>query len=76
MDLDALVQEGTRRMLGTTLKVEIDAYVAAHAEGHALVVRNGVAQPRKVTTATGELEIEAPRVNDRREGCRFTSQIS
>ncbi len=79
-DLDALVREGARRMLVTALKAEVDAYVAAHAEerdeeGHALVVRNGVAQPRKVTTAAGELEIEAPRVNDRREGCRFTSKI-
>jgi putative transposase len=45
------------------------------SRAHALVVRNGVAQPRKVTTAAGELEIEAPRVNDRREGYRFTSKI-
>jgi transposase-like protein len=80
LDLDALVREGARRMLVTALKAEVDAYVAAHAEerdenGHALVVRNGGAQSRKVTTAAGELEIEAPRVNDRREGCRFTSKI-
>jgi putative transposase len=80
VDLDALVREGARRMLVTALKAEVDAYVAAHAEerdgeGHALVVRNGVARPRKVTTAAGELEIEAPRVNDRREGSRFTSKI-
>jgi transposase-like protein len=80
LDLDALVREGARQMLVTALKAEVDAYVAAHAEerdeqGHALVVRNGVAQPRKVTTAAGELEIEAPRVNDRREGSRFTSKI-
>jgi putative transposase len=80
LDLDALVREGARRMLVTALKAEVDAYVAAHAEerdseGHALVVRNGVARPRKVTTAAGELEIEAPRVNDRREGSRFTSKI-
>ena len=27
------------------------------AKGHALVVRNGVAEPSKVTTAAGELEI-------------------
>jgi hypothetical protein len=52
LDLDALVREGARRMLVTALKAEVDAYVAAHAEerdgqGHALVVRNGVAQPRK-----------------------------
>jgi len=80
LDLDTLVREGARRMLVTALNAEVDAYVAAHAEerddqGHALVVRNGVAQPRKVTTAAGELEIQAPRVNDRREGSRFTSKI-
>ena len=80
LDLDALVREGARRMLVTALKVEVDAYVATHAEerdgeGHALVVRNGVAEPRKVTTAAGELEIQAPRVNDRRDGHRFTSAI-
>jgi hypothetical protein len=48
LDLDALVREGARRMLVTALKAEVDAYVAAHTEerdgeGHALVVRNGVA---------------------------------
>jgi len=80
LDLDTLVREGARRMLVTALKAEVDAYIAAHAEerddeGHALVVRNGVGRPRKVTTAAGELEIEAPRVNDRREGIRFTSKI-
>ncbi len=80
LDLDALVREGARRMLVTALKAEVDAYIAAHggerdSEGHALVVRNGVAEPRKVTTAAGELEIQAPRVNDRREGSRFTSAI-
>jgi putative transposase len=80
LDLDALVREGARRMLVRALKAEVDTYVAAHAEerdgeGHALVVRNGVARPRQVTTAAGELEIEAPRVSDRREGRRFTSKI-
>jgi Transposase, Mutator family len=73
LDLDALVREGTRRMLLTALKAEVDEYVAQHADqrdevGHALVVRNGVAAPRTVTTAAGELEIQAPRVRDRREG--------
>jgi hypothetical protein len=50
LDLDALVREGARRMLVRALKAEVDTYVAAHAEerdgeGHALVVRNGVARP-------------------------------
>jgi len=80
LDLDALVREGARRMLLAALKAEVDEYIAQRADqrddaGHALVVRNGVAEPRKVTTAAGELEIQAPRVHDRREGRRFTSAI-
>jgi transposase-like protein len=80
LDLDALVREGARRMLLAALKAEVDEYVAQHADhrdesGYALVVRNGVGEPRKVTTAAGELEIQAPRVHDRRDGRRFTSAI-
>ena len=80
VDLDALVREGARRMLLIALKAEVDEYLAQHVDerdddGHALVVRNGVAEPRKVTTGAGELEIQAPRVHDRREGRRFTSAI-
>jgi len=49
-------------------------------DGHALVVRNGRARPRKVTLGAGTIEIQAPRVNDRRrdargERQRFTSSI-
>ena len=80
LDLDALVREGAWRMLLAALKAEVDEYIAQHADqrdehGHAVVVRNGVAEPRKVTTAAGELELQAPRVQDRREGHRFTSAI-
>jgi putative transposase len=80
LDLDALVREGARRMLLAALQAEVDEYVAQHADhrddaGHALVVRNGVGEPRKVTTAAGELEVQTPRVHDRREGRRFTSAI-
>jgi transposase-like protein len=80
LDLDGLVREGARRMLLVALRAEVDEYVAQHADhrdeaGHALVVRNGVAEPRTVTTAAGELEVQAPRVHDRREGRRFTSAI-
>jgi transposase-like protein len=80
VDLDALVREGARRMLVAALKAEVDEYIAQHADdrdqaGRAQVVRNGLGEPRKVTTAAGELEIQAPRVDDRREGRRFTSAI-
>jgi transposase-like protein len=80
LDLDAVVREGARRMLLTALKAEVDEYISQHTgmrddAGHALVVRNGVSEPRTVTTTAGELEVQAPRVNDRREGRRFTSAI-
>ena len=49
------------------------------AAGHAVVVRNGTARPRAVTTGVGPIPIAAPRVNDKRlvqgERQRFTSAI-
>ena len=74
------MREGALRMLLAALRAEVDEYVAQHANerdvvGRAVVMRNGVAQPRKVTTAAGELEVQAPRVHDRRDGQRFTSAI-
>lgn len=77
-DLDGLAREGARRML--SVAQEVEAYVAKHAEarderGHALVVRNGRARPRKVTVGSGTFEVEAPRVHDRRPDRKFTSRI-
>ena len=62
------------------LKAEVDEYIAEHADhrddaGRALVVRNGVAEPRAVTTGAGELKIQPLRVHDRGEGRRFTNAI-
>jgi putative transposase len=79
-DLDAIVREDARRMLLSALHAEVDEYVATHAgerdaAGKALVVRNGVGQERTVVTAAGPLQVQAPRVDDRREGHRFTSAI-
>ena len=84
--LDEIVREGARRMLAAALEAEVDAYVETHADerderGRRLVVRNGHAEPRTITTGAGPIEIEAPRVNDKRvdEGtggrCRFRSSI-
>ena len=86
VDLDVICREGARRMLAAALEAERDAYLAAFADerdedGHRLVVGNGRAQPRVIATGAGPIEVEAPRVNDRRvdevtgERCRFTSSI-
>jgi transposase-like protein len=69
--LDEIVREGARRMLAAALEAEVEAYVAAHAgerdeAGRRLVVRNGHARPRQVTTVAGAVEVRAPRVDDRR----------
>ena len=84
--LDEIVREGARRMLAAALEDEVAAYIAAHADdrgddGRRLVVRNGHARPRQVTTAAGAVEVTAPRVDDRRvdeatgQRARFRSAI-
>jgi putative transposase len=70
-DLDELVREGARRLLAAALEAEVDAYLGAHTEvvderGHRLVVRNGHAPARTLTTAAGQVEVVRPRVDDRR----------
>ncbi len=82
--LDELAREGARRMLMAALEVEVAQYLEEHRgeraeKGHALVVRNGHAQPRKVTLGAGTVEVQAPRVNDQRvvedKRQKFTSAI-
>lgn len=82
--LDELAREGARRMILAALEVEVAEYRRQHHEardsrGHALVVRNGQAQPRRVTVGAGTVTIRAPRVKDQRvlNGTRqkFTSAI-
>ncbi|MBN2464469.1 IS256 family transposase [candidate division WOR-3 bacterium] len=78
--LDDLAREGARRMLAAALEAEVADYVGKHrserdADGHSLVVRNGKARPRTLATGAGAIRVTAPRVNDRREGKQFTSEI-
>ena len=79
-DLDEIARQGAQQMLATALEAEVAAYLATHRgdrdeRGHRRVVRNGKARPRRVTIGSGTLEVRAPRVNDRREGERFSSRI-
>ena len=85
LPLDQIAREGARRMLIEALKAEADDYVERHRDerdehGRALVVRNGLAQGRKLTLGTGTVELKAPRIDDRRRDeqggrRRFTSRI-
>jgi transposase-like protein len=69
--LDEICREGARTMLAAALEAEVEAYLAELGDerdenGHCLVTRNGHARQRKVQTVAGAVEIEAPRVNDKR----------
>lgn len=78
--LDDLARQGARQMIALALQLEVAEYVARHSEqrdeaGHRLVVRNGSAPPRTLYIGGMPVEVQAPRVNDRREGEKFQSQI-
>ncbi|GAC1620691.1 MAG: IS256 family transposase [Candidatus Elarobacter sp.] len=73
-------------MLAVALEAEADAYIEALADqvdedGKRLVVRNGHARPRTITTGAGRIDIRAPRVDDGRtdvetgERFQFKSQV-
>jgi len=67
-------------MLQAAIEEEVAAYIDAHQDlrdehGHRLVVRNGHMPEREVLTGAGPLTVKKPRIDDRREGQRFTSAI-
>jgi putative transposase len=67
-------------MLTTAIEAGVQQYIDKHSalrdsSGHRQVVRNGRLPTRKIQTGAGSIEVSQPRVNDRREGKRFTSLI-
>jgi transposase-like protein len=80
LSLDEIAREGARRMLEKALNLEVEEYIAQNKNeidetGNRLVVRNGFGKSRKITTGAGTIEVAAPRVNDQREGKKFSSFI-
>lgn len=83
--LEEIARAGARRALQQAIEDEVSEYVGAHADdrdesGHRLVVRNGKKPPRTILSGVGPIEVNQPRVNDRRfdeNGVRFrfTSKI-
>lgn len=65
VDLDELCRVAAQEMLGMALLAERRAYLEAHATeldatGLRLVVGNGYARAREVTTGAGMVEVTAP----------------
>jgi len=81
--LTEILREGAQTLLVQAIEGEVADWIERHAsikdeDGHRLVVRNGRLPKRKITTGVGQVDIEQPRVHDRRppaEAEKFTSKI-
>ena len=81
--LTEILREGAQTLLIQAVDAEVAEWIDRHAHlrdenGHRQVVRNGRLPKRKITTGVGQVEIEQPRVHDRRVGEtaeKFTSKI-
>ncbi len=78
--LDELCRVAAQEMLAVALLAERRAYLDAHADvldegGRRVVVGNGYARERSVMTGAGMVDVKAPRVEDQREGERFSSAL-
>ena len=78
--LEQVLRQGAQRLLQSAIEQEVAAYIEAHQtvrdeRNHRLVVRNGRLPGRELQTGLGPLQVVQPRVQDRRPGQRFTSQL-
>ena len=81
--LSDILRQGARRLLADAVEAEVAEWIDRHAhlrdeQGHRLVVRNGHLPERSITTGLGPIEVQQPRVHDRRKEVdaeRFSSKI-
>ncbi|MDB5351390.1 MAG: hypothetical protein JWN86_2637 [Planctomycetota bacterium] len=81
--LTDLLRDGARRLLAQAVEAEVAAWIDDHshlmdADGRREVVRNGHLPERAIQTGIGAVEVQQPRVRDRRpanEREAFTSAI-
>jgi transposase-like protein len=77
--IDDILRDGARRALQAAIEREVDEYIERNSQhldehGHRLVVRNGHHPARKIQSGNGPIEVQQPRVNDKRvdeQGSRF-----
>jgi hypothetical protein len=81
--LTDILRQGAQQMLAAAIEAEVAEWIAKHCElvdeqGHRLVVRNGYHNKRNIVTGLGPLEVQQPRVHDRRppeQREKFSSKI-
>lgn len=82
LNLEQLLRQGAQRMLQKAIENEVHEFVEAHTtlrtgDERQAVVRNGSLPARQILTGLGPLEVQQPRVRDRRSGEKiaFNSKI-
>lgn len=81
--LTEVLRQGAQEMLAMAVDAEVSEWITQHESlrdehGHRQVVRNGYLPKRKITTGVGSIEVEQPRVRDKRpagERETFSSKI-
>jgi hypothetical protein len=81
--LTELLRDGARRLLAQAVEAEVAAWIDDHAHlkddhGRRQVVRNGHLPERAIQTGIGAIEVQQPRIRDRRPADQreaFTSAI-
>jgi transposase-like protein len=81
--LTAIARAGAQKMLADMIQQEVEEWLAQRAhlrdeQGRRQVVRNGYLPKREITTGVGPIEVQKPRVRDRRpaeEAEPFASKI-
>jgi putative transposase len=81
--LTNILRDGAQRMLAQAIDAEIAEWIETHRDvrdeaGHRQVVRNGRLPKRTILSGVGQIEVEQPRVLDRRakdEAELFSSKI-
>ena len=69
--LTEVLRKGAKRLLAEAVEAKVERWLEERKEildekGHKQVVRNGYMPERTVLTGIGPIEIEKPRVRDRR----------
>lgn len=81
--LTEVLRLGAQQLLAQAVEAEVADWIDRHqgcqdAQGHRQVVRNGHLPARTITTGVGQVEVQQPRVHDRRppeQREKFTSAI-
>lgn len=81
--LGEVLRQGAQKLLAEAINAEVAAWIDGHAHlrdeaGHRHVVRNGTLPARTILTGVGAVEVQQPRVHDRRPAGqreKFTSAI-